>query len=108
MLTLSSLLLALPLLASSVSANAVAEATEIGARTNKPSTPKVALAWYGGWHAEDYPLSKVSWNKYTHMTYSFAETTPDVHNLSLANSDQELLPQFVKIAKKNVRTCYLT
>ena len=35
-------------------------------------TPKVALAWYAGWHATDFPLSKVSWSKYTHLTYAFA------------------------------------
>jgi chitinase len=29
-------------------------------------------AWYTGWHAEDYPLSDVSWSKYTHMIYSVA------------------------------------
>lgn len=35
---------------------------------------KVAAAWYAGWHGweEDFPLSKVSWSKYTHMTYAFA------------------------------------
>jgi len=29
-------------------------------------------AWYAGWHAKDYPLSDVSWSKYTHMIYSAA------------------------------------
>lgn len=34
---------------------------------------KIAISWYAGWHAtEGFPLSKVSWNKYTHLTYSFA------------------------------------
>lgn len=32
----------------------------------------VAAAWYPGWHTTDFPLSKVSWSKYTHMTYAFA------------------------------------
>ncbi|KAI0268808.1 glycoside hydrolase family 18 protein [Gloeopeniophorella convolvens] len=58
----------------------------------------VAASWYTGWHADDVPLSKVSWSKYTHMTYSFAITSPDVHTLSLADSDLELLPQFVSAA----------
>jgi hypothetical protein len=33
---------------------------------------RVSAAWYAGWHATDFPLEKVSWNKYTHLTYSFA------------------------------------
>ena len=33
---------------------------------------KVAMAWYAGWHATDFPLSSVSWEKYTHMAYAFA------------------------------------
>ena len=36
---------------------------------------KVAAAWYTGWHATgtaEFPLSKVSWSKYTHITYAFA------------------------------------
>jgi hypothetical protein len=40
--------------------------------------------------------------RYTHLMYSFAETTPDVTNITLAGSDPSLLPQFVKTAKKNV------
>ena len=31
----------------------------------------VAAAWYTGWHAEDFTLDDVSWDKYTHMTYAF-------------------------------------
>jgi chitinase len=26
--------------------------------------PRVSAAWYAGWHATDFPLSKVSWHKY--------------------------------------------
>jgi hypothetical protein len=34
---------------------------------------KVAAAWYAGWHAKNgFPLSKVPWSKYTHLTYAFA------------------------------------
>ena len=34
---------------------------------------KVASAWYAGWHSTTgFPLSKVSWSKYTHLTYAFA------------------------------------
>ena len=33
---------------------------------------KVAAAWWAAWHPNLLPLDKVSWKKYTHMTYSFA------------------------------------
>jgi len=43
----------------------------LAAADNKHS--RVAAAWYAGWHADSgYPLSKVSWSKYTHLTYAFA------------------------------------
>jgi len=62
----------------------------------------VASAWYAGWHStEGFPLSKVSWSKYTHLTYAFAETTPDVGALTLAGSNPDLLPQFVQEAHLN-------
>ncbi|KAF8169494.1 chitinase [Pholiota molesta] len=62
----------------------------------------VAAAWYAGWHADaGFPLSDVSWSKYTHLTYAFAETTPDVHTLNLSGSDPSLLPQFVSEAHNN-------
>ena len=32
----------------------------------------VSAAWYAGWHSDDFPLDAVSWDKYTHLTYSFA------------------------------------
>ncbi|KAI0784678.1 chitinase [Abortiporus biennis] len=59
----------------------------------------VSAAWYAGWHSTDFPLSKVSWNKYTHLTYSFAVTTPDVNELSLEGSNPDYLPKFVSAAK---------
>ncbi|RPD58688.1 chitinase [Lentinus tigrinus ALCF2SS1-6] len=61
----------------------------------------VSAAWYAGWHSDDFPLTAVSWSKYTHMTYSFAETTPDVHVLSLNGSNPGVLPKFVETAHKN-------
>ncbi|OBZ70754.1 Chitinase A1 [Grifola frondosa] len=61
----------------------------------------VSAAWYAGWHAEDFPLANVSWDKYTHMTYSFAVTVPSVHNVSLDGSDAEVLPKFVAAAHQN-------
>ncbi|KAH7906170.1 glycoside hydrolase family 18 protein [Hygrophoropsis aurantiaca] len=77
------------------------------ATTASPHSPReadsfVAGAWYTGWHAtEGFPLSKVSWEKYNTLIYSFAITTPSVYELSLNGSDPELLPQFVSEAKKN-------
>ncbi|EKM79886.1 hypothetical protein AGABI1DRAFT_72570 [Agaricus bisporus var. burnettii JB137-S8] len=66
------------------------------------SNSAVATSWYAGWHSTTgFPLSKVSWDKYTHLTYAFAETTPDVRLLTLNGSNAELLPQFVSEAKKN-------
>ncbi|EAU84319.1 endochitinase [Coprinopsis cinerea okayama7 len=66
---------------------------------------KVAAAWYAGWHATTgYPLSRVSWKKYTHLTYAFAETSPDVHKLSFEEAtwtNPQLLPQFVSEAHKH-------
>ncbi len=86
---------------------------------------KVASAWYAGWHATStpaFPVSEISWSKYTHMTYSFAyvfafgvqtsnvkltsskfsETTPDVTCLSLNGSDPQVLPKFVRAAHQHV------
>ncbi|KAF7355619.1 Chitinase [Mycena sanguinolenta] len=64
---------------------------------------KIATAWYTGWHAPghadpSFALSQVSWDKYTHMTYAFAETTADVRRITLNGSDPELLPIFVAVA----------
>ncbi|KAI0808117.1 chitinase [Fomes fomentarius] len=62
----------------------------------------IATAWYAGWHADQgFPLEAVPWSKYTHLTYAFAETTPDVHTLSLEGSKPELLPTFVQTAHKH-------
>lgn len=36
------------------------------------STGSVSSAWYAGWHSGDFSLGDVSWDKYTHLTYSFA------------------------------------
>lgn len=32
----------------------------------------VAATWYAGWDSSKFPLTNVSWSKYTHVTYSFA------------------------------------
>lgn len=63
------------LLASSVIVNAFEQSNLPRAVTVNASNlgeSRVATAWYAGWHAEDFPLSKVSWSKYTQLTYAFA------------------------------------
>ncbi|GLB34074.1 putative glycoside hydrolase family 18 protein [Lyophyllum shimeji] len=63
---------------------------------------KVATAWYAGWHSTTgFPLSNITWSKYTHLTYAFAETTADVTVLDLSNSNPELLPKFVSTAHQH-------
>ncbi|OCH91678.1 glycoside hydrolase [Obba rivulosa] len=69
--------------------------------TTNATIDMVSASWYAGWHAQDFPLSNVSWDKYTHLTYSFASTVPSVNNVSLDASDAELLPQFVSMAHQN-------
>ncbi len=34
--------------------------------------PFIASSWYAGWHSSDFPLSNVSWSKYTWAIYAFA------------------------------------
>ncbi|KAF9232670.1 glycoside hydrolase superfamily [Melanogaster broomeanus] len=68
------------------------------AQTCRPSEP-VAAAWYAGWHATTgFPLSDISWEKYNTLIYSFALTTPDVHELTLDGSEPSVFPQFVSEA----------
>ncbi|KAF9257953.1 glycoside hydrolase family 18 protein [Marasmius fiardii PR-910] len=62
---------------------------------------KVAMAWYAGWHSTDLPLSRVSWEKYTHMAYAFGVTSPKPTEITLTDSDEELLPQFVQAAHQH-------
>ncbi|TCD64825.1 hypothetical protein EIP91_003572 [Steccherinum ochraceum] len=84
--------------AATVSGSADVNAT---AGASGSSVDMVSAAWYTGWHSDNFTLANVSWDKYTHMTYSFAITTPDVKQVSLDGSDPDLLPQFVEQAQKN-------
>jgi len=61
------------------------------------------LGMPAGWHAGpgNFSLDKVPWDMYTHLTYNFAITTPDVTQLSLEGSLFEFLPAFVHTARKN-------
>lgn len=66
------------------------------------ASSKVATAWYAGWHSTTgFALSNVTWSKYTHLTYAFAETTSDVTVLDLSGSNPGLLPEFVSMAHQN-------
>ncbi|KAF8631783.1 hypothetical protein AX17_004998 [Amanita inopinata Kibby_2008] len=60
-----------------------------------------SAAWYAGWHSHDFPLSNIGWEKYTHLTYAFATTTPSPSLLSLGSSDEQLLPSFVTQAHQH-------
>ena len=45
---------------------------DVNLNLNFPSDRKVAAAWWAGWHPDLLPLDKVTWKKYTHITYAFA------------------------------------
>ncbi|KAJ7490250.1 glycoside hydrolase family 18 protein [Mycena galericulata] len=70
----------------------------------RTSNSKIANAWYAGWHADAdpaFPLSQIPWDRYTHLSYAFAETTADVTRVSLDGSDPSMLPPFVAAAKSH-------
>ena len=43
----------------------------VPSQTARSTVEMVSTAWYAGWHATDFTLSNVSWDKYTQMTYAF-------------------------------------
>jgi len=45
---------------------------ELELNTTSRSSSTISAAWYTGWHATDFPLSQVSWSKYTNLIYAFA------------------------------------
>ncbi|KAJ7473248.1 endochitinase [Mycena latifolia] len=57
----------------------------------------VASAWFPDWAGES--PTQLSWDKYTHMVFAFAVTTPDPANISIDNST--LLTDFVAEARNN-------
>jgi chitinase len=89
--------------------------------SNSGSEDVVAASWYPGWHGTQFPPSNITWSGYNDVKYAFAlrhcpflinettnltflcrVTTPDSSMVSLAPSDQQLLPQFVSAAHENV------
>ncbi|KAL5528009.1 hypothetical protein ACEPAF_7145 [Sanghuangporus sanghuang] len=61
----------------------------------------VASTWFAGWHAQNFTLDDVSWDKYTHLTYAFKVSTEDPSDVTLPDEDATLLPQFVAKAHQN-------
>lgn len=58
--------------ARSVSIRASADVNATVSVSTGSTVDMVSAAWYAGWHSDNFTLSNVSWDKYTHMTYSFA------------------------------------
>ena len=68
-------LFALPLVSSKLHAfNRTSKPHASSPRTtmNAAGSSFVSAAWYAAWHEQDFPPAVVSWDKYTHLTYSFA------------------------------------
>ncbi|KZV72372.1 glycoside hydrolase family 18 protein [Peniophora sp. CONT] len=80
----------------------LAAAWQLPHNDSDSDSPKpVAATWFAGWHADQgFSVSNISWDKYTHITYSFAETTED-GGLTLNGSEPDVLPSFVTEAKKH-------
>ncbi|GJE93418.1 glycoside hydrolase family 18 protein [Phanerochaete sordida] len=65
-------------------------------------TPEaVATTWYTGWHAQHLPLEDISWDKWSSISYAFAETTPDPSVVALQDSDAALLRSLVDMAHQH-------
>ncbi|KAI0371354.1 glycoside hydrolase [Pilatotrama ljubarskyi] len=92
----------------SVSSGSSASSSSSSGNSSVAADDVVAYTWYAGWHGADFPPEKLSWNKYTAVTYAFAVTTPDVNVVSLEASDEELLPKFVDLAHQNNVKAILT
>ncbi|KAF8510380.1 glycoside hydrolase family 18 protein [Gautieria morchelliformis] len=101
------------ILAAVVSASSLAQCrlikrdAALSAPSSSPTTPGgvpafVASTWFAGWHANSgFAVSDISWNKYTHITYAFATTTPDVNTLAITSEDETVIPEFVSAAHRN-------
>ncbi|KAH6914418.1 endochitinase [Coprinopsis sp. MPI-PUGE-AT-0042] len=90
----------LPLFLLSLTCSALAvQEQRLSARA--PSANPIAASWYAGWHIEDFPLAQVSWDKYTHLTYSFAVTTASAPFALLEEWERPRLREFVRLAKRN-------
>ncbi|KAF5353735.1 hypothetical protein D9758_008619 [Tetrapyrgos nigripes] len=101
MISLFSSPLSLALIASSLS---VASADTLATEATQYK-PTIASAYFTGWHSTNatpiFSVSDISWRRYTRMVYAFAETTSNIHSLSLSGSNPSSLPPFVAAAHKN-------
>lgn len=61
----------------------------------------IATTWYTGWHAQHLPLEDISWEKWSSISYAFAETTPDPAVVALQDSDADILKRLVDMAHQN-------
>ncbi|KAF8582525.1 glycoside hydrolase family 18 protein [Ramaria rubella] len=76
--------------------------SEVSNVTDSGAPAFVASAWFAGWHADvGFSVSNVTWDKYTHITYAFATTTPDVNSLAITQQDEQVIPEFVSAAHDN-------
>lgn len=61
----------------------------------------VASTYFAGFHANrGFPVSDMSWSKFTDVKYAFAETNPD-GTLNLSRSEPDQVSVFVNAAKEN-------
>ncbi len=68
-----------PASAAATSSAAAPSGTTVGGAANSGSGKNstlgdqvVATTWYAGWHGTDFPPEKLSWSKYSSVTYAFA------------------------------------
>lgn len=64
--------LTLPSLLLTLAALELIHSRQLELNTTSRSSSTISAAWYTGWHAADFPLSQVSWLKYTNLIYAFA------------------------------------
>ncbi|ESK89643.1 glycoside hydrolase family 18 protein [Moniliophthora roreri MCA 2997] len=71
--------------------------------TTLAGAPTIAKGYIPGWGIDEFPLSTVSWSKYTEVTWAFGETAPGLGNITLPDPG---LDEFVKVAhENNVKAC---
>ncbi|KAL0060712.1 hypothetical protein AAF712_012492 [Marasmius tenuissimus] len=71
-----------------------------GNATDDSAIELVATGWYPGWLGNQSPPEKISWSKYTALTFAFGITTPE-GGVSLDDISKQVLPRFVSSAKAN-------
>ncbi|KIY64510.1 glycoside hydrolase [Cylindrobasidium torrendii FP15055 ss-10] len=59
----------------------------------------ITVGYFAGFHADDFTVGDIPWDKYDVVNYAFAETASDVSSLELIN--QTYIPEFVTAAHAN-------